>query len=104
MFSEITNIGQHLRILIDNLGGADHPIRIVNAATWAVGFLLIRILPIPYVLWQQLWIGQNSSMFTAVDTVVMWCTVPLPSAMNVYWFYLIVSGILDALAEKKKDP
>lgn len=101
LFTEITNIGQHLRILIDKLGYKEHPVRIINGICWTLSFFVVRIAPIPYVLWEVLFVGQNLASFTTLDYVLIWITALIPVMMNTYWFYLIVTGLLAALTKGK---
>ena len=77
LFTEVTNIGQHARVLIDHLGLKESPIRAMNGVLWAVSFLVIRIVPIPYVLWQAMIVGQNLSTYGMIDHVLTSVTVPI---------------------------
>eukprot|EP00658_Telonema_sp_P-2_P037059 TRINITY_DN26693_c0_g1_i3.p1 TRINITY_DN26693_c0_g1~~TRINITY_DN26693_c0_g1_i3.p1 ORF type:complete len:247 (-),score=43.07 TRINITY_DN26693_c0_g1_i3:195-935(-) len=100
MFTEVTSIGQHGRILIDSLGLKQHPIRILNGAVWMISFFLVRLVPVPYLVWEQLIIGQNLQVFSSVDHAVLWLTFPIPVMMNSYWFYLIATGLVSAVSPK----
>ena len=54
ILTEVTNIGQHARMIILKLGLEDKLAYTIIGVSWVIGFFLVRILPSPYLAYQLL--------------------------------------------------
>ena len=90
--TEVTNIGQHVRIILLKLGHERSRIYLVNGVAWAVSFFVVRILPSPYLFYKMA--DCSYAAFSRADFVVAWATMPIPFVLNSFWFYLLASGVL----------
>jgi hypothetical protein len=96
----VTNIGQHMRMLMVKFKLEGYFIYKIVGVTWCVGFFLVRILPSPYVLYQLL-----SADYSKFSGYQFWCVVlltPLPFLLNGFWFFLIASGVVKFLKKSSK--
>ncbi len=89
--TELTNIGQHLRMLMLKLGYDSTQLYQVIGVWWVVVFGLVRVLPAPF-LFYQLFNG-NYSAFSAAEFWLTVTFVPLPFVLNAFWFYLLVTSV-----------
>lgn len=64
----------------------------VNGVFVLVTFLIIRILPIPWVAW--CFVTAPKSTWTWAETIFAAIVVPMPPLLNVYWFSFIVKGVI----------
>jgi len=90
--TEVTNIGQHVRIILLKLGHERSRLYLVNGVAWAVSFFVVRILPSPYLFYKMA--DCSYAAFSRADFVVAWATMPIPFVLNSFWFYLLASGVL----------
>ena len=96
--TEVTNIGQNAFMLADRTGSsATLPIGV----TWMLSFFVVRILPIPLLLYMYamnlrsdcpmpLWIRGTAAI-----------TLPVPLALNAYWFSKMVAKAMRRAARTK---
>ena len=99
IITEVTNIGQHGRMILLRLGLKHTKLYMVVGISWIALFFIVRIVPGPYALYKLAY--GNYASYNTFDYVLMWLTCPLPFLLNSYWFYLLVRGLIDFL--KKKD-
>ena len=80
--------------------GKDLPIGIA----WALSFFVVRVLPVPAVLyaWARLHLGIAGCGCTTAEWLVSLVTVPIPIALNLFWFYKIVSKARRMVAKSSK--
>merc|ERR1711924_359290 len=78
----------------------------LNAFFLATGFLVIRVLTIPWAMWMY-WScpKSNWSLFERITSGILAPLVPL---LNLYWFSFIARGVADKLGlastkKKKQD-
>jgi len=98
--TEITNIGQHLRIILQKLGFEKSRSYMINGVSWAVGFVLIRILPAPFFMYKIL--SGSYAQFSTFDFLLASLLMPIPFMLNAFWFYMIVLGVFKAVGKGKK--
>jgi hypothetical protein len=76
----------------------------LNGIMIILSFFFIRILPIPYINYM---IYQNYDyLLNECDIFVYFSVLLFPatiSILNVYWFYLIINGLIQLLMKDKKN-
>ena len=100
--TELTNIGQHCRMILLKLGLEENPIYTVIGVSWVVAFFIVRILPSPY-LFSHL-VNANYSEFSSYQFWCVFFLCPLPFILNSYWFYLLFTGVIKFLNKKNLTP
>merc|ERR1719291_1162942 len=58
--TDVTNVGQHLRILLQKLGYENSRAWLLIGLSWTGGFFFVRILPAPYFIYKMLYGSYNS--------------------------------------------
>ena len=103
--TEVTNIGQNTFLLASRGGifgpGLDLPIGIA----WAFTFLVARVLPVPFILYayvRTLVLTPGGCGMSTVEYLISLVTIPIPIALNLFWFYKIVSKAKRMISKKKK--
>ena len=97
IITEVTNIGQHTRMILYKLGLKHTRTYLVVGVSWILLFFVVRIVPGPY-LFYKLCRGSYAA-YNTFDFVLMMTTCPLPFMLNLYWFYLLVRGLISFLDE-----
>lgn len=97
--TELTNIGQHLRMMLLKLGLEDNKIYAVIGTSWVVAFFVVRILPSPYLFYHL--VNGNYAAYTPYQFWCVFFLTPLPFILNSYWFYLLFTGVVKFLTKKK---
>lgn len=100
VFTELSNIGQHGRMLLLKLGYERSTAYRYIGTGWVVAFFFIRILPSPYMGYHML--HGNYAAFSPFEFGVTLACTPLPFILNSYWFYLLFTGVVKFLARGKK--
>ena len=77
--TEITNVGQHLRVMLLKLGLDNRLAYTMIGVSWVVAFFVVRILPSPYIFYHL--VKGNYSAFTTGEFWCAWtpctlCRVP----------------------------
>lgn len=98
----MTNIGQHVRIILLRLGMERTRLYMFNGVGWAAVFFLVRILPSPYIFYKM--VDCSYSAYTRADFCIAWLTMPIPFILNSFWFYLLATGVLRLLAKPPPTP
>jgi len=101
--TEITNVGQNLFLLARSEvfgSGAELPIGI----TWMASFFVFRIIPMPFVVyvWLMTLLTPGCAGLTIGEWVAAVVTVPIPQALNSFWFYKIVRGAIKKMSKGKQ--
>lgn len=91
--TELTNLGQHLRILLLKLGHEASRLYLWNGVAWAVAFFVVRILPSPYFFYKL--VSSSYEQYSTFDFYLAAATVPLPFMLNSFWFYMLSIGVLN---------
>ena len=102
--TEITNIGQNL-FMLANRGGILTSIELPVGIAWALSFFVVRVLPVPLILFAYAYTHLytfGSCSFSTAEFVVSCITVPIPVALNLFWFYKIVSKAQRMISKKAK--
>ena len=93
----MTNIGQHVRIILMRLGRERSRLYIINGVAWAASFFVVRILPSPYLFYKM--VDCSYSAYSTTDFVIAWLTMPIPFVLNSFWFHLLATGVMRFLAK-----
>jgi hypothetical protein len=93
--TEITSLFVNIRWLMGAAGYDDRPAYVVNGILLVVSFILIRIVPIPWMMW-ALCFG-SKELYTDFEVVCAYLTVPIPAMFNLYWFTSVLEGIYEAI-------
>jgi hypothetical protein len=93
---QVTNIGQHVRIILLRLGRERSRLYVLNGVAWAVVFFLVRILPSPYLFYKM--VDCSYKGYSTADFAIAWATMPIPFVLNSFWFHLLASGVARFLA------
>lgn len=102
IFTEISNVGQHGRMVMLKLGyDRTAAYRFIGTA-WVVFFFLIRILPSPFMFFHLVY--GNYAPFSAFEFYVTVVCSPLPFILNSYWFYLLYHGVVKFLTRRPARP
>ena len=103
--TEITNIGQNIFLIASRSrifgSGLDLPIGIA----WAFTFLVARVLPVPFIVYayvRTLVLTPGGCGMETYEYLITLVTVPIPIALNLFWFYKIVSKARRMISKKKK--
>jgi hypothetical protein len=99
IITEVTNIGQHTRMILYKLGLKHTKTYLVVGVSWIGLFFVVRIVPGPY-LFYKLCRG-NYTAYNTFDSGLMMLTCPLPFMLNSYWFYLLVRGLISHIYENR---
>ena len=67
----------------------------VNGIFLVVSFLVVRIIPMPWVFW--CWWKAPKTDWLWSELIYGAITVPMPPCLNLYWFSFLASGIRDKL-------
>jgi len=100
VLTEVSNIGQHSRILLEKFELKHSRLYAVVGTSWVVLFFLVRIAPSPYLFFEL--VNGNFAEYSRLEYAIMFVTTPLPFILNSYWFYLLVAG-LSRFFEKKSQ-
>ena len=67
-------------------------------------FFVFRIIPMPFVVyvWLMTLLTPGCAGLTIVEWVVAVVTVPIPQALNSFWFYKIVRGAIKKMSKGKQ--
>ena len=99
ILTELTNIGQHCRMILLKLGLEGKKIYTFIGVSWVISFFVIRIAPSPYFFYHL--VNGNYAAYTNWEFWCVFFLTPLPFILNSYWFYLLVSGVVKHLTKKK---
>jgi hypothetical protein len=99
--TEVTNIGQNLFLLSNKIDL--FPGGIVIGSLWALSFFVVRVVPVPWLVYAycKLFLFQSCGLST-FQLVLGLVTVPIPMCLNLYWFYLIYRKAMSMLFGKQK--
>eukprot|EP01065_Artemidia_motanka_P034918 TRINITY_DN42901_c0_g1_i1.p1 TRINITY_DN42901_c0_g1~~TRINITY_DN42901_c0_g1_i1.p1 ORF type:complete len:301 (+),score=66.72 TRINITY_DN42901_c0_g1_i1:59-961(+) len=92
LFSEVSNVFMDPRELLLGLGLQGSALFLPISVVWVASFTLSRIAPMPFLVWA--FVAADWSRMPALHKVTGHVTVPLPLVLNLYWFVLIVKGVL----------
>jgi hypothetical protein len=98
--TEVTNIGQNLFLLSNKVSLL--PGGIVIGCLWLLSFFVVRIVPVPWLVYaySKLFVLQSCGL-TTFQTVLALVTVPIPMCLNIYWFFLILKKARSMLYGKQ---
>lgn len=99
IITEVTNVGQHGRMLLLKLGFEETRVYRIVGVSWVVSFFVVRILPSPYLFFHLV-----NGNYVDFSTGEFWCVfflTPLPFILNSYWFYLLFTGVVRFLTKDK---
>jgi len=99
IITELTNIGQHLRMMLLKLGLEEVFLYSIVGVTWVLSFFVIRILPSPYLFYHL--VEGNYAAFSQGEFWCVFFLTPLPFILNSYWFYLLFTGVVRFLTKSK---
>lgn len=88
---QVTNVGQHVRIILLRLGRERSRLYVLNGVAWAAVFFMVRILPSPYLFYKM--VDCSYKDYSTADFVIAWLTMPIPFVLNSFWFHLLASGV-----------
>jgi len=100
--TELTNVGQHARMILLKLGLEDKLFYTIIGISWVVTFFVVRILPSPYLFYHL--VNGNYSAYTPYQFWCVFFLTPLPFILNSYWFYLLFTGVVKFLNKKNLTP
>lgn len=100
VLTEITNLGQHGRMLLLKLGYEQTTLYKWVGTSWVVVFFLIRILPSPYMLYHLL--RGDYAPYSALEFGITIFFCPLPFILNSYWFYMLFAGVIRFLTKRDR--
>jgi len=100
VLTEVTNIGQHTRILLEKFDLKHSRLYAIVGTSWVVLFFLVRIAPSPYLFFEL--VNGNYSQYSNVEYAIMFVTTPLPFVLNSYWFYLLVTALSRFFVKKNR--
>lgn len=83
ILTEVTNIGQHARMLLLKLGFEETKLYSIVGVSWVVSFFIVRIVPSPYCFFHL--VNGNYSSFTTGEFWCVFFLTPLPFILNSYW-------------------
>jgi len=101
IITEVTNLGQHSRMILYKLGLKHTKVYLVVGVSWIALFFVVRIVPGPYLFYKLVY--GNYGAYNPFDFCLMMLTCPLPFMLNSYWFYLLVRGLVDFLENSRQD-
>jgi hypothetical protein len=109
LVSEVTNFNMSLRWILSALKLSDSKLYLVNGLSWIPLFMGVLVVVIPRLY--AAFMGSDWSVFTPAQYWAALLTLPIPSALNVYWAQQIVVGATKFLltgeepgaAKKKED-
>jgi TLC domain len=92
--TELSNIGQNIYNIYNALP-IQHTLSLPIGITWIVLFAACRIVVMPWVayVYYELLVLPGCG-YTPLERIVGLITVPIPSMMNVWWFYLLIAGAI----------
>ena len=92
--TELSNIGQNIYNIYNALP-IQHTLSLPIGITWIVLFAACRIVIMPWVayVYYELLVLPGCG-YTPLERIVGLITVPIPSMMNVWWFYLLIAGAI----------
>jgi len=107
--AEISNIGLNLYLMISRGKLGPPTVQAAVGIAWAVVFFLVRVAPIipwmvdiyPAVTASQ---AQNVEEVPAIDRILHGIMMPVPVALNLYWFGMITKSIYRTLTQPVHDP
>ena len=100
VLTELTNVGQHGRILLLKFGLESSRLYAIVGTSWVAVFFLIRIAPSPYLFYEI--VNGNYSAYSSVEYGCVFFTTPLPFILNSYWFYLLFNSVIRFLEGKRR--
>ena len=83
IITEVTNIGQHSRMILLKLGLEEFVIYSIIGVSWVIMFFTVRIAPSPYLFYHL--VNGNYASFTTGEFWCVACLCPLPFVLNSYW-------------------
>uniref|UniRef100_A0A7S2IN13 TLC domain-containing protein n=1 Tax=Haptolina brevifila TaxID=156173 RepID=A0A7S2IN13_9EUKA len=100
--TEVTNIGQNLFLLANR--SKLLPYEVPVGVGWIISFFVIRVLPVPWLIWAYAKVVLLQSCgLTTGETVAAAVCVPIPFGLNLYWFQKIISKALRMLSRARKE-
>ena len=107
MATEVTNIGQNLFLLANRADLFGKGVDLYIGLVWAFTFLVARVLPVPFIMYAWFYThlyphtGGCGGDLSTVEYFVSLITVPIPVALNLFWFYKIVSKARRMMGKSK---
>ena len=101
--TEFTNIGQNA-FMLANRGGFFQKQEMTIGIVWMIQFFVVRVVPVPYMLYAYFKIIFLSPPcgLSWPEWVVCLTTIPIPIALNLFWFYKIANKAMRMMRPKKK--
>jgi len=101
--TEVTNIGQNLFLLVNRAKLLPKVLEAPIGITWMLSFFIVRVLPVPFFAWVYLKVVvMQDCGLTTGETAVAAIFVPIPFALNLYWFNKMVAKAKRMLSPPKK--
>lgn len=96
--TELSNIGQNAYYVVGLMASVRPAVKTLVGVVWILVFAACRIVPIPWVAYayDALLVTPGCGA-TAVERSVGLVTVPIPTLLNLWWFYLLLKGAWEAL-------
>jgi hypothetical protein len=63
-------------------------------------FFVVRILPLPMLAYLLVTGILGLTHLTPLERLISWTTGPLPLLLNLYWFWLAITGLVKFLSKK----
>jgi len=102
LITELTNIFMHIHWFLTKFEMESSITFKINAAFWIGSFFIVRILPIPPLLYVM--IASSWKRWSSVEFWVGIFTIPIPMGLNSWWFFLIVYGVAQFLRTEQAKP
>jgi hypothetical protein len=104
LVTEVTNIGLNLRWLLQRGKLASDDTVTVLSVVWAFAFMVIRILPVPFLIYYYcVTVVPGCALDSSIVHAVAVVCIPIPIMLNTYWFNLIVGMAMKKLKPKKAE-
>lgn len=101
LLSEASNVFMVSRYFCKRLGMTESsPVYVTVCVLWLLSFFALRIVPIPTLL--DTYVNGNFDTFGPVELYVSSATLPIPSMLNMYWFYQMAMVGVRMLSPKEK--
>jgi hypothetical protein len=100
LFSEASNVALTMRTILIKL---DVRGRLNSAVSllFILSFFTIRILPLPMLAYLLITGIPGLTHLTPFERLISWTTAPLPLLLNLYWFWLAISGLMKFFNKKQ---
>ena len=98
--TEVTNIGQNSYLLLREFKS---PLEKPVAAAWMLSFSIVRVLPVPLLLYiyaEMFWL--QSCGLPKLDLWIGRLTVPIPVGLNLMWFSMMIQKVQRMMSKTAK--